>query len=170
MKCKHWVLSLAVEIGCEWEILFGPQHSHALFGGYIAILLWNCRLFKCSWHPTKTALFCWNLFAKVWLALARTAATGRASYSAFLWMRTGGLSQGWWTASGQGSKQWGNKDQLCFDTVCSVGRQPCSCHQPAMIPSSADVWCDLHQKGFSSSAVILTVDLMWWVGFSSNWT
>ncbi len=39
MKCKHWVLSLAVEIGCEAEILFGPQQSHTLFGSYIAMEL-----------------------------------------------------------------------------------------------------------------------------------
>lgn len=45
MKCKYCIQSLALEIGCEGGILFGPKYRQALFGGYIPV---EVQLFKCS--------------------------------------------------------------------------------------------------------------------------
>lgn len=63
-----------LKLGVKEGFCLGVNTGKALFVGYIPM---EVQLFKCSWYPTKTALFCANTLAEsvgLWPAVGGTTA------------------------------------------------------------------------------------------------
>lgn len=102
------------------------------------------QLFKCSWYPTKTALFCANTLAEsvgLWPAVGGTTATARDCHSAM----PGGFWQWEQTVSGQGCEQQGKAHltQTQRGLWAGTGTHTGSKERLAMIPAEVHGWCGL---------------------------